>query len=186
MNKWRYSVNCMLARDLSLEKLGIETLPRPIHTLGPCKYTLAPLLWKSTEIWPSYVFSFQPFIPPLLLQPLHMQRKVKSTAAEPSSHGSRSSQGTNSSETPTGWSRDICSTLSLSSCQPWPWSWHAKNWHWSEIQGNTQPELRLQEHSLGPDAFHSELRGKPPTVFQWNRTWFPVPDSQSALPPCLW
>lgn len=27
MNEWRYNVNCMLAKDLPLEKLGTETLP---------------------------------------------------------------------------------------------------------------------------------------------------------------
>lgn len=158
MNEWGYNINCMLARDLPLEKLGIEILPWDTHThtytLGTCKYILVPLLWKSTAIWPSCVFLFQPFIPPLLLQLLHTWRKVKSMAAEPSSHGSRSSQGTTSSEIHTGWSRDIWSNT-----EPFQlpaMSWNTENWQWSEIQGKMQPEQSLQDHSLVPDTFRSE------------------------------
>lgn len=124
MNEWRYNVNCMIARDLPLEKLGIETFPwdPPPHTytLGNCKYILAPLLWKNTENLAKlcvFILAFHTTI----------AAAATSQVKEGKIHGSRSSQGTNSSETHTGWSRDRCSTLSLSSCGPGLGSLRADN-----------------------------------------------------------
>lgn len=77
-------------------------------------------------------------------------------------------QATNSSEPHTGWTKDRSSTLSLSSYQLGAWPWHTEGWRctenqqWSKIEGMMQPELSLQEHSLGPDVIHSELGGNPP------------------------
>lgn len=78
-------------------------------------------------------------------------------AAEPSCQAADPDKAlTAQKHTQVGAGTHVPSTLSLSRCQTWPWSWHTENWQWNEIQGKMQSEQNFQEHSLGPDTFHSE------------------------------
>lgn len=154
MNEWRYNVNCMLARDLPLEKLGIETLPWDTH-IHPWNLHVYPSTTSLEKYWNLAMLCV--FIPAF-----HTTTAAAATprVKEGKIHGSWTSQGSDRHKAQTAQKHTQAGAGTCSiHIEPFllpTVCWHTENWQQSEIQGKMQPKQTLQEHSLGPDTFHSE------------------------------
>lgn len=197
MNEWRYNVNCMLARDLPLEKLGIETLPwDPTTHIHPWNLQIHPSPTSMEKYWNlARLHVFTPaFHTTAAAAATSHVKEGKIHGSWSQLRGSRPSQGTHSSETHTGWSRDVFHPH---------WAFPAANHgpalgtlrtdngvrYWGRWNQNETSKKRVWNLILFTLSKPQDW-GKP-TVYRKTysiaaeHSWFLVPDSWSALPSLL-